>query len=122
MALLIGMDEAGYGPNYGPLVVGATVWEVPGNPRKADLWRAFAGVVEQSAPVDDSHIQIADSKEVYSPAKGLANLERGVLRALVVHRRCAVNGDHDANSNAPASTFPITFRHLFANVGVRPAE
>ena len=28
MAVLIGVDEAGYGPNYGPLVVAATAWEV----------------------------------------------------------------------------------------------
>jgi hypothetical protein len=28
MGILIGMDEAGYGPNYGPLVVAATAWEV----------------------------------------------------------------------------------------------
>jgi ribonuclease HII len=26
MGILIGMDEAGYGPNFGPLVVAATVW------------------------------------------------------------------------------------------------
>jgi hypothetical protein len=31
MALLIGMDEAGYGPNLGPLVISATAWEVPGD-------------------------------------------------------------------------------------------
>ena len=29
MAILIGIDEAGYGPNYGPLVVAATAWHVP---------------------------------------------------------------------------------------------
>jgi len=29
MGILIGMDEAGYGPNYGPLVVAATAWQVP---------------------------------------------------------------------------------------------
>jgi hypothetical protein len=28
MGILIGMDEAGYGPNYGPLVVAATAWQV----------------------------------------------------------------------------------------------
>jgi hypothetical protein len=28
MGILIGMDEAGYGPNYGPLVVAATTWHV----------------------------------------------------------------------------------------------
>ena len=28
MGILVGMDEAGYGPNFGPLVVAATAWEV----------------------------------------------------------------------------------------------
>jgi hypothetical protein len=28
MGFLIGMDEAGYGPNFGPLVVAASAWEV----------------------------------------------------------------------------------------------
>ena len=28
MTLLIGTDEAGYGPNLGPLVVAATAWRV----------------------------------------------------------------------------------------------
>jgi ribonuclease HII len=122
MALLIGMDEAGYGPNYGPLVVGATVWEVPGNPRKVDLWRAFAGIVEQTAPVNDSHIQIADSKQVYNPAKGLDNLEIGVLRALALHRRCAGCADGDGKASVPFAALPASFRHLFGRVGVRPVE
>jgi ribonuclease HII len=30
MTLLIGVDEAGYGPNYGPLAVAATAWRVAG--------------------------------------------------------------------------------------------
>jgi ribonuclease HII len=29
MGILIGMDEAGYGPHFGPLVIAATAWEVP---------------------------------------------------------------------------------------------
>jgi hypothetical protein len=116
------MDEAGYGPNYGPLIIGATVWEVPGDPRKIDLWRAFEGIVEQTAPVDDAHIQIADSKQVYNPAKGLVNLERGVLRALAVHRRCAGSVDGEANSGAPPATFPKSFRELFGQVGVCHAD
>ena len=28
MPYLVGTDEAGYGPNLGPLVVSATVWRV----------------------------------------------------------------------------------------------
>ncbi len=120
MALLIGMDEAGYGPNYGPLVIGATVWEVPGDPRRTDLWKAFAGIVDQSAPEDDSHIQIADSKQVYNPAKGLANLERGVLRALAVHRRCTENAATVAGPAVPLVALPASFRQLLAQVGICP--
>jgi hypothetical protein len=82
MGFLIGMDEAGYGPNLGPLVVTATVWEVPGSPREFDLWGAMADVASQSPSKEPLKLQIADSKEVYSPGKGLAALERAVLSAL----------------------------------------
>ena len=29
MGLIIGVDEAGYGPNLGPLAVCATAWRIP---------------------------------------------------------------------------------------------
>lgn len=82
MGLLIGMDEAGYGPNLGPLVVTVTVWEVPGSPRDFDLWAAMADVAQQSPSKEPFKLQIADSKLVYSPGKGLAALEKSVLSAL----------------------------------------
>ncbi len=82
MGLLIGMDEAGYGPNLGPLVVTVTVWEVPGSPRDFDLWAAMAEVASESPSKDPLKLQIADSKQVYSPGKGLAVLEKSVLSAL----------------------------------------
>jgi len=118
MGLLIGMDEAGYGPNLGPLVVSATVWEVPGDPRKIDLWKTFAGVVEQSAPVDNSHIQIADSKLVYTPARGLGNLEAGVLSALAVWRRGAT-GDDGSGALARSTA---SFRELCHEIAIQPNE
>lgn len=82
MGLLIGMDEAGYGPNLGPLVVTVTVWEVPGLPREFDLWAAMADVASPSPSKEPLKLQIADSKQVYSPGKGLAALEKSVLAAL----------------------------------------
>ena len=82
MGLLIGMDEAGYGPNLGPLVVTVTVWDVPGSPREFDLWGAMADVASQSPSKELLKLQIADSKQVYSPGKGLAALEKAVLSAL----------------------------------------
>ncbi len=82
--LIIGMDEAGYGPNLGPLVISATAWRVPGAPQATDLWREFADVVGPTPPVAGSHLQVADSKVVYTPSRGLVNLERGVLAALAL--------------------------------------
>ncbi|MFM9966103.1 MAG: hypothetical protein ACKV2Q_33395 [Planctomycetaceae bacterium] len=82
MGLLIGMDEAGYGPNLGPLLVTVTVWEVHGSPRDFDLWAAMADVAQQSPSKEPLKLQIADSKLVYSPGKGLAALEKSVLSAL----------------------------------------
>lgn len=82
MGLVIGMDEAGYGPNLGPLVVTATAWEVPDRPGDADFWGAFADVVDQGPCADGARLHVADSKDVYSPARGLESLERSVLATL----------------------------------------
>lgn len=41
MIYLIGTDEAGYGPNLGPLVVSATVWQVPDDVTHTNLYRAL---------------------------------------------------------------------------------
>jgi hypothetical protein len=82
VALVIGMDEAGYGPNLGPLVVTATVWEVPGHPRDTDFWSHFAEVCCASPEKGDARLHVADSKQVYNASRGLASLERSVLAAL----------------------------------------
>ena len=78
MGIVIGMDEAGYGPNLGPLVITATVWRVPDDPRQTDFWKSLASVVSQSATKDVDRIHVADSKEVYSPSRGLQPLERSI--------------------------------------------
>ncbi|WP_298867459.1 hypothetical protein [uncultured Gimesia sp.] len=80
MGLLIGMDEAGYGPNLGPLVITASLWKVPGDPREFDFWQALQSVVSQKKPSKSSGLlHVADSKEVHSSSAGLAPLEKSTL-------------------------------------------
>ena len=84
MSYLIGADEAGYGPNLGPLVVSATVWKVDGRPTEVDLYESLAEVVtaEPSRGKRDERIAVADSKALYKPRGTLRLLERGLLPML----------------------------------------
>jgi len=82
VAIVAGIDEAGFGPVLGPLVVTAVVWEVPEPLVGGDLWSALAPTVIATPRKRHSGLVIGDSKKVYTPAAGLTHLERGVLGAL----------------------------------------
>jgi len=84
MPLLIGMDEAGLGPNLGPFVVAVSVWEVPDSPAEFDFWTAFEEVLTNSPRTGDHRLHVADSKQVFQPQKGLRGLEQGVRAALAL--------------------------------------
>lgn len=92
MPFLIGTDEAGYGPNLGPLVVSATVWRVD-SIKHTDLYSRLRDAVR--TPAEDSEddssnepvVVIGDSKELYKPGKGLAGLEQGVFTCLAAVKK-----------------------------------
>ncbi|MBU4400433.1 MAG: hypothetical protein KKE86_13995, partial [Planctomycetes bacterium] len=54
MGYLVGTDEAGYGPNLGPLVISATAWEVPDGVGNEDLHERLAGVISPKPEKGDS--------------------------------------------------------------------
>lgn len=84
MAILLGTDEAGYGPNLGPLTLGVTCWEVPDV--KVDLYQALEGVV--SSKRDRGRLMVADSKHVYHSGQSIEILEETVLAFLSgLHQR-----------------------------------
>jgi hypothetical protein len=95
MGLVFGIDEAGYGPNLGPLVITVTCWETPGRPAELDFWSALGSVISQiptraagtgshsaSSPGPREKLHVGDSKAVYTPQRGLAALETSVLSLL----------------------------------------
>jgi ribonuclease HII len=75
---LIGLDEAGYGPNLGPLTIAGCSWLIESN--QPDLYQALRAGVKREAKPTDSRLQIADSKQVYQQRK-LRSLELPVLAA-----------------------------------------
>lgn len=78
--LFIGMDEAGYGPNLGPLVIASSVWEAPAEMQESQLESLFQECFRPSPwTAGCEHVPLGDSKKLYQPGKGLASLESGLL-------------------------------------------
>lgn len=80
--ILAGIDEAGYGPLLGPLVVTAVVLDCPAPWAKQSLWDELESSV-CAAPQDRKRrIPICDSKKLHKPGEGIARLERTALAAI----------------------------------------
>ncbi len=75
MAWVVGIDEAGYGPNLGPLVQAAVALHLPGHDRSG--WESLRRVVRRAHEKADGRLLIDDSKKAYTKG-GLEALERGV--------------------------------------------
>ncbi len=80
MARWVGIDEAGYGPNLGPLVMTAVVAEGPDDP-PPDVWADLPQTVDRAGG-DPDKLWVDDSKRVYRGGVGLDRLEAASLVAL----------------------------------------
>jgi hypothetical protein len=89
----MGVDEAGYGPNLGPLVVSISVWHIPGRSCSADLYEQLADAVSSAISLSTTSyleggsracVTIADSKLVYRPGGGLRELEANLFAVLAL--------------------------------------
>ena len=77
--LLVGIDEAGYGPLLGPLVVSGAAMEVPTATADGCLWTLLRESVSATTSARRSRVPILDSKKLFSQKDGLGRLERAVL-------------------------------------------
>lgn len=97
MCIYAGIDEAGYGPMFGPLVIGRTIFGIDLKHAGADanqtpqLWELLSKAVCRE--LNDRRgrtprIAVNDSKKLRTAAAGIKHLELGVLAfvGLVGHR------------------------------------
>lgn len=82
MVILVGIDEAGFGPILGPLVVSSSTFSLPHHLLTANLWQVLKKSVGDKRKHLAGRLLIADSKKVYSKSLGIKHLERTVLSCL----------------------------------------
>jgi ribonuclease HII len=78
--IFIGIDEAGYGPNLGPLVVAATAFLADKTWQSLDWWKQLAPLVGRAGST--SSLIIDDSKKVLASSSGqltLAHTAKAIL-------------------------------------------
>ena len=82
MAVLVGIDEAGFGPILGPLVVSSSTFSLPHNLIGADLWQTLRKSLANKRKRLAGRLLITDSKKAYSRSLGTKHLERTVIACL----------------------------------------
>lgn len=82
MVILVGIDEAGFGPLLGPLVVSSSTFSLPHNLLTSDLWQVLGKSIGFGRKGLAGRLLITDSKKAYSKSIGIKHLQRTVLTAL----------------------------------------
>jgi len=87
MLVYAGIDEAGYGPLFGPLVIARSIFvlerEMPGM-EPPSMWRLLRSCVCKNPGDKKRRLAVNDSKKLYKPAWSLKHIERGVLSFLSI--------------------------------------
>ncbi len=82
MYVYAGIDEAGYGPMYGPMTLGCAVLVLPDRPSGAKppaMWELLSSAVCERLRGARGRIPINDSKKLTTKAAGIKHLELGLL-------------------------------------------
>ncbi len=82
MLIYAGIDEAGYGPFFGPLTVARFVLKLDNHAPDAgtpDVWKLLSGAICRDLNDKKRRLAVNDSKKLHTPSAGIANIERAAL-------------------------------------------
>lgn len=84
MAIVAGIDEAGFGPLLGPLVVTGVAFRVPDSQAHRCLWDTLSESCTRQPDRDSRRLAVADSKRLFRGRTDFSALERPALVMLAV--------------------------------------
>ena len=82
MAILVGIDEAGFGPILGPLIVSSSTFSVPRGLLDSDLWLILQKSISSRRKHLAGRLLITDSKKAFNKKLGIKHLQRTTLACL----------------------------------------
>lgn len=82
MTIIAGIDEAGYGPLLGPMVITITAFDVPDEKADGSLWDLLNDAISNDMKGKGQRLAVRDSKKLYNAQKGLKPLENAALSFL----------------------------------------
>jgi ribonuclease HII len=82
MAIVIGIDEAGFGPILGPMVVSSSAFSVPERLIKSDFWLILRKSVAKKRKALAGRLLVTDSKKAYNRRTGTKYLRRTIFAYL----------------------------------------
>lgn len=82
MTIIAGIDEAGYGPLLGPMVITITAFDVPDEKANCSLWDLLNDAISNDMKGKGQRLTVRDSKRLYNAQKGLKPLENAALSFL----------------------------------------
>jgi len=82
MVVLVGIDEAGFGPILGPMIVSSSTFLLPQHLLTANLWQILSKSVGNRRKHLAGRLLIADSKKSHNKREGTKHLARTVLACL----------------------------------------
>jgi len=79
LAIVAGIDEAGFGPLLGPLVVTGVAFRVPDSQTHRCLWDTLSASCTRTPDRDHRRLAVADSKQLFRGRADFSALERPAM-------------------------------------------
>jgi ribonuclease HIII len=79
LPFIAGIDEAGYSPKLGPLVISLSLFQTQSDAVNPDFWAHLGKSVSKTVKDSRARVIVADSKKVYRKTTDLKHLEKTVF-------------------------------------------